>query len=111
MKQFAFVFAALIIASPAMAKDLLPSSENMELYPKSRAKYQSRFDEREEAYEINKRAYIDNMYEHRGEGGTSASTEPMLPESDLDAYLNSAEKAKGSTQNPPNKAPPLPSNK
>lgn len=87
--KYMIAAALLFCAEPAFA-------EGLNLYPKSRAAYQDKFDTAAERYEIDKRAYIDTLYETKGEGDKPASSrERMLPEGEVNAILDAQDQTSG----------------
>lgn len=105
MRRMLPALLLLVISSPAFAAE----GEHMNLFPNGRAAYQARFDSNAERYEIDKRSYVDNLYEYKGEGGAAAKRQPMMPEADLDAYINGTATLNEVNAEAPTKAPPLPS--
>ncbi|PZP56109.1 MAG: hypothetical protein DI586_04745 [Micavibrio aeruginosavorus] len=95
-----YMIAALMLLTPPAFADTL------ELYPKSRSTYQDKFDATTERYEVDKRAYVDDLYENKAEGGKRASSrERMLPEGEVNAILDA--QGNSSSDNIP-AAPPQP---
>ena len=92
----------MALSTPCLAE------ESLNLYPKGREAYQAKFDSAEERYEIDKRSYVDNLYEYKGEGSAPASTrEKMVPEAELDAEIEKLNHPSGSQ--PEAAEPPIPS--
>lgn len=88
----------LLSASPVFAQQ----SETLTLYPKSREAYQARSEERAQRFQAEGYNYIENLYEYRAEGGTSAETK--MSDAEADAAIESVNTTSVTT--PETDAPP-----
>ena len=101
--KYIIALLALSISFPAIAQEST-NTQTLNLYPKGREAYAQKFRDRGEQYEVEGRNYIDDLYTNRGEN-TAKSSEPLLPESTLDAVLDNAQSSPASdataTTSPP----------
>ena len=95
------LLSVLLITSVAIPAFAQQQSETLNLYPKSREAYQARSEERGQQYQAEGYSYIENLYEYRGEGGTSA--ESRMSEEEADAAIESVDKSDNA---PKTDAPP-----
>lgn len=109
MRMILPALLVLAFAAPAFAE------EHMDLYPKGRETYIGKSEANAERYRVNGQAFVDNLYQYKGEGGksymatTSTAPEPMVPEADLDAYIDgSADLNVDTSKTPATAAPPIP---